>query len=185
MHFHFHFISNCISCDWSANKNGSLRYRTLQKPFFLQIHPLCCRMAEVVLSIEEEVADFLCYECPLSPQAPTVCPVSSWGDNQKCSSFRDFMEHWSIIYHESDTIYKCKLCRRTYGTIIKKNLIPSPSSTMVKMYSLDPGDILPYQLGSPSYHSEVRKTQWSIQRKNDAERRSANLPDMSEEDKKP
>ena len=154
-------------------------------------------MAEVVLCIEEEVADFLRHEHPLWPQAPTACPVSSCCDDQRYSSFRDFMEHWSIIHHESDTVNKCKLCRRTYGTMKhKKSHAKSKFHhgrnvqfvTVIKPNEqfIDPGDMIPYQLGSPSYRSEMRKTQRSIQslqRKIDAERWSANLPHVSEEDK--
>ena len=49
---------------------------------------------------------------------------------------------------------------------------------------IDPGDILPYKLGSPHYRSEMRKTQrnkQSLQRKMDAERWRAKLPDITEE----
>ena len=107
------------------------------------------------------------------------------------------MKHWSIIHYESDTVYKCKLCRRTYGTIKHKKSHAKSKfhhgqnvefETVIKPNEqfIDPGDILPYQLGSPSFCSEMRKTQGSIQsiqRKIDAERLSANLPHMSEEDK--
>ena len=85
------------------------------------------------------------------------------------------------------------MCRRTYGTIKRKKSHAKPKfhhgqnvqfETVIKPNEqfIDPGDILPYQLGSPSYRSEMRKTQRSIQRKIYAERWSANLPDMSEDD---
>ena len=154
-------------------------------------------MAEVVISIEEEVAEFLRHEHPLWLQAPTACLVSSSCDDRRYSSFRDFMDHWSIIHHESDTVYKCKLCRRTHGTIKHKKSHAKYKfhhgqnkqfETVIKPNEqfIDPEDIIPYQLGSSSYRSEMRKTQLSIQsvqRKIDAERWSANLPHVSEEDK--
>ena len=131
-------------------------------------------MAEVVLSIEEEVADFLRHKHPLWPQGPTACPVSSYCDDKRYYSFRDLMEHWSMIHHESDTVYKGKLCRRTYGTIKHKKSHAKSKfhhgqnvqfETVIKPNEqfIDPGDMIPYQLESPSYHSEMRKTQWSIQ----------------------
>ena len=154
-------------------------------------------MAEVLQSIENEVADFLRHERPLWPQAPTACTVPSCGD-QKYSSFKDFMKHWSKIHHQSDTVFKCKLCRRTYGSTKHKKShskskfhsgqdVQFETITTSNDQFINPGDILPYKLGSPHYRSEMRKTQrnkQSLQRKMDAERWSAKLPDISEEDTK-
>ena len=68
------------------------------------------------------------------------------------------------------------MCRRTYGTIKQKKTHAKPKfhhgqnvqfETVIKPNEqfIDPGDILPYQLGSPSYRSEMRKTQRSIKEK--------------------
>ena len=124
-----------------------------------------CRMADISMGIEEEVAEFIRNERPLWPQTATSCPVQQCRDGHKFSSFNDFIIHWREMHHETDTRYKCKLCKRSYGTLKhKKSHEKSKCHTgqtvefeTIKIQNpryIDPKDELPYKLGSTNYRKK-------------------------------
>ena len=77
---------------------------------------LCSRMAEIAIMIEEEVEEFIRNERPLWPQVATPCPVTANDKERHSCSFHDFMDQWKQFHTETDMVYKCKVCRRSYGT---------------------------------------------------------------------
>ena len=154
-------------------------------------------MAQLELSIEDEVGDFLRKERPLWPQAPTPCPVASCSKERKYSSFRDFMDHWSEIHHKMNTVYKCMSCRKLFATVKHKKAHTKAKihqgqsvtfETVSKTNELykDPGDTLPFKLGSAPFRHEMRQHQrrlQSLQRRIDANKWKNTRPDIPEEEK--
>ncbi|MCG8044658.1 MAG: hypothetical protein N0E48_03060 [Candidatus Thiodiazotropha endolucinida] len=128
-------------------------------------------MEEISIAAKDnEVTDFLKHERPLWPQAPTSCTVAECDQTRAYSSFRDFMDHWKSVHTETDSSYKCKICRRLYGTIKHKKAHEKTEchsgqhvefETIVKpnINYIDPKDKLPYQLGTKEFRNDMRKVQ--------------------------
>ena len=149
------------------------------------------------MGIEEEVAEFIRNERPLWPQTATSCPVQQCRDGHKFSSFNDFIIHWKEMHHETDTRYKCKLCKRSYGTLKhKKSHEKSKCHTgqtvefeTIKIQNpryIDPKDELPYKLGSTNYRKEMRQIQrqlHGVQRRIEANKWQKSISELPEEEK--
>ena len=127
------------------------------------------QMSEVLdVSESSAITEFLKNERPLWPQIPTPCPVSECTNNKNYERFNDFMEHWKNIHNSVNTVYRCKLCKRLFGTMKhKKSHSQSRNHQGQKVefevidkineQYIDPKGTLPYQIGTPTFRKEMRE----------------------------
>ena len=72
------------------------------------------------------------------------------------------MDHWSEIHHKMNTVYRCISCKKLFATvkhkkahtkakIHQKQTVTFETVSKVNELYKDPGDILPFKLGSAPF----------------------------------
>lgn len=129
-------------------------------------------MASIDLTVSVEETERFNYENrPVWPRVPTPCTVAECGPTHY-NSFKSFIAHWIKMHHQIHRLYVCS-CKRHFATRkhIKchlkheKDHRETESQMRPNCNYRDPGDKLPYQLGTVEDRNDMKILQKHLARK--------------------